>query len=211
MSSIGKIDEFKPEQESVATYLERMELFFVANNIKEAEKQVTVFLSVVGANTYTLLRGLVAPEKPKDKSFAQLTEVLKKHYEPTRIVIAERFYFHRRGQQVGESIAQYVAELRRLAIHCEFDAYLEDALRDRFVCGIRSESIQRSLLTEKNLSLARAVELAQCMEAAEKNALSFKGAEAPIQNVQQSSVPSGATHRQPPISLALDVARRTTH
>ena len=117
MSSIGKIDEFKPEEESVAAYLERMELFFAANNIKEAEKQVTVFLSVVGANTYTLLRGLVAPEKPKDKSFTQLTEVLKKHYEPTRIVIAERFYFHRRGQQVGESIAQYVAELRRLAIH----------------------------------------------------------------------------------------------
>lgn len=43
----------------------------------EADKQVTMFLSVVGANTYTLLRGLVAPGKPKDKSCLQLVEVLK--------------------------------------------------------------------------------------------------------------------------------------
>ena len=67
MSSVGKIEEFKPEEESVAAYLEQIELFFVANNIEE-RKQVTVFLSVVGANTYTLLRDLVFPAKPKESS-----------------------------------------------------------------------------------------------------------------------------------------------
>ena len=39
-------------------------------------------------------------------------------------------------------MAEYVAELRRLTKHCEFGAYLDDALRDRFVCGLRSETIE---------------------------------------------------------------------
>ena len=64
---------------------------------------------------------------------------------------------------------QYIAELQRLATHCQFAGYLNEALRDRFVCGIRSEAIQRSLLTEKDLTLARAIEVAQGMEAAENN------------------------------------------
>ena len=98
MSSIGKINEFKLKEESVAAYLKQMELFFAGSKITEADKLVTMFLSVVGTNTYTLLRGLVAPGKPKDKSFLQLVEVLKKHYEPTRIVIIERFYSHHHGQ-----------------------------------------------------------------------------------------------------------------
>ena len=195
MSSIGKIEEFKPEEEAITAYLERMELFFAAANGIKEEKKVTVFLTVVGATTYTLLRDLVSPAKPKEKTFEELTVVLKKHYEPTRIVIAERFYFHRRGQQPGESIAQYVAELRRLAIHCEFAGYLEDALRDRFVCGIRSESIQRSLLTEKDLTLARAIELAQGMEAAEKNAQCFKGTEATIQRIRHQTKLAWLTHK----------------
>ena len=96
MGSIGKIEEYKPDGESIAAYLERVELFFAANNIED-DKKVTVFLSVLGASTYTLLRDLVAPTKPSEKSFAQLKELLKKHYESTRIVIAERFYFHRRS------------------------------------------------------------------------------------------------------------------
>ena len=82
-------------------------IFFAANNMEDGKK-VTVFLSVIGANAYTLLQDLVAPAKSKEKSFDQLTYVLKNQYEPTRIVIAERFYFHHRSQQPSESIAKYV-------------------------------------------------------------------------------------------------------
>ena len=84
-----------------------------------------------------------------------------------------------------------MAELWKLATHCEFAGYLEETLRDCFVCGIRSEGIQRSLLTEKNLTLTHTIELAQGMEAAEKNAQSFKGTEATIQKIRHSAIPRG--------------------
>lgn len=52
-----------------------------------------------------------------------------------------------------ESVADYVAELRWLTIHCKFSTFLDNALRDRFVCGLKSEAIQTKLLTEADLIL----------------------------------------------------------
>ena len=63
-----------------------------------------------------------------------------------------------------------MAELRRLTTHCEFRAFLDEALGDRLVCGLRNETIQKKLITEFDLTLARAVQLSVGMEAAEKNA-----------------------------------------
>jgi len=169
MTSIGQIGEFKPDEERISAYLERIQLFFVANSIAD-EKKVAVLLSVIGAKTYALLRDLLAPTKPQDKSFDELATTLTTHFEPKPIVITERFHFHRRNQASGESVAEYVAELRRLATHCQFGEYLNEALRDRLVCGIRNTGIQKRLLSEAELSLKKAIELSQAFEAAEKNA-----------------------------------------
>ena len=54
--------------------------------------------------------------------------------------------------------------------------HLEDTLRDRFVCGLRHETIQRRLLSEKDLTYTKAMEIARAMEAADANAKSFKDA-----------------------------------
>ena len=48
MTAIGKIEQFKPEEESITAYLERVELYFAANDITDGAKKGTVFLSVVG-------------------------------------------------------------------------------------------------------------------------------------------------------------------
>ena len=185
MATYGQLQEYKPESENITAYLERAEVFFRANDIAE-DKQVPVFLSVVGGKTYSLLRDLTAPEKPQDKTLAQLFETLKSHFQPKPLVIAERFYFHRRNQSATESIAEYVAELRRLATHCEFGEYLNDALRDRLVCGLCNNSIQKRLLSEANLTFAKAVEMAQGLEAAERNARKLQGhEETPVNRVSQ--------------------------
>ena len=73
-----------------------MTLFFTANAIAD-DKKVAVFLTVIGSKTYSLVRSLVAPELPKDKSFDDLVAVLTQHFEPKPLVIAERFHFHKRA------------------------------------------------------------------------------------------------------------------
>ena len=79
MISFGKIDIFQPESEDFSAYLERVELYFKANGIKE-EKQVPLFLSLLGAKTYSLLRTLVAPDSPRSKAFKTLADLLKDHF-----------------------------------------------------------------------------------------------------------------------------------
>jgi len=66
-------------------------------------------------------------------------------------------------------VLEYVAELRRLATHCEFGA-----LRDRLVCGLRSSAAQKSLLSEETLTLEKAIRPAQSLEAADKNTKKLK-------------------------------------
>ena len=43
---------------------------------------------------------------------------------------------------------------------CAFGAFLAEALRDRFMCGLANESIQRRLLSELELDFEKAVQIA---------------------------------------------------
>jgi hypothetical protein len=66
-----------------------------------------------------------------------------------------------------------VAELRRLTTHCKFEDttdYLEESLCDRFAFGLRMESTKKRLPTEKNLTFAKALEIAKSQETATKDA-----------------------------------------
>ena len=93
-------------------------------------------------------------------------------------MIAQRFHFHKRDQAAGESIADYDASLRKLASQCKFGDRLEEALRNRFVCGLRHEAIQRCLLSEADLSYTKAMEIANAMEATDRDRKSLNGSEA---------------------------------
>lgn len=175
----SQFNSLNPDEESIKTYLERVDLYFTANTVP-ANKQV---LTSIGSSTYALLSNLLAPDTPKSKSLNDISTILKKYFETTRAIIAERFHFHKRQQAPAESITEYDAALRKLATHCNFGAYLEDALRDRFVCGLQCEAMQRRLLSEVDLTLKKAMELAQGMEAAASNTRSIKGADPAIRNI----------------------------
>ena len=130
---------------------------------------------MVGSSTYQVLRDLLAPDIPASRNFEELLKVLKGHYKPARLVIAERFNFHRRPQQPGESAAQCMVELRRLAKTCHFGQFLNDALRDQLVCGLIATNTQKRPLSEANLTAERALEISQAMETVEKGGHRLQG------------------------------------
>lgn len=51
------------------------------------------------------------------------------------------------------------------------------------MCGMCNANMQKRLLTEADLTFKRALELAQGMEAAEKNAKTLKGTEVAVKQV----------------------------
>ena len=177
MASFGKKGEFSPDKETISNYLEHVEIFFQANGIAEDEKKVPVFLSITGGDIYALLRSLLSPVKPQEKTVAELKAELTRHFQPKKVIIAKHFNFHQRNQAPDESIGEYVAELHKLTTNCDFGDYLERALRDRFICRLRSETTQKQPLTEAELTFKHTVEIAQAIEVAEKKSEQCKKAE----------------------------------
>ena len=170
MSLIGNIGPYD-ESEKFTTYVDRVNLYFVANEIN-ADRQVPAFLSLIGPKLFGLAKDLVSPKAPKDCTLDELIKVLTNHYKPQVIVIYERFKFYRRCQESHESVSAFVAALKSLAATCEFGDKLEEMLRDKIVMGLKEEST-RVLLTEKNLTFTRAVEIASAREAAERDVREF--------------------------------------
>lgn len=175
---VGRIGHMEPFDDSASdwtSYDERLTSFLHFNKVPEADK-VHAFLSLIGAKTYALLKSLTAPDLPSSKSYDTLRKLLGDHLAPKPSVIGERAKFYRRSQRETESIAEFVAELRSLSSSCEFDNFLDEALRDRFVCGLRREDIQRVLFAEdKKLTFQKAVEKALAMDSATKSAAEVHG------------------------------------
>ena len=135
----------------------------------DSEKKWAIFLATIGPKAYKLLCSLLSPTDPGEKEFEDLVKVLKEHYNPPPSEIVQWLKFNSRFRRSGESVADYVAELRAIAQTCNFGTSLEEMLRDRLVCGIGDHETQQRLLSEPKLTWKKALELAQGIEATTKN------------------------------------------
>ena len=106
--------------------MERLENYVVAHDIKSETKKKAVLLSECGAATYNLIRSLVVPQKPNEVEYKVLLDKTKEHFAPAPSCIVERYKFNTRVQQLDESVATYIVQLRALSTYCEFGEMLED-------------------------------------------------------------------------------------
>ena len=114
-----------------------------------------MFLTAIEGVTYELLRNLLLPDAPKDKSLDELKSTLHTHLNPKPLTIVERFKFYRQMQREGESVAEYIVMLKELSTHCDFRTFLNDALRDCLVCRLYKKAIQKQvdIIISKNQAL----------------------------------------------------------
>ncbi|KAH7932379.1 hypothetical protein HPB51_029322 [Rhipicephalus microplus] len=113
MPPFGKIEEFDPKTQNFEPYLERFEHLVTASEIVEA-KRLPVLLTVIGPQAHEVLRSLVVPEVPGQKSYEDVKRLLKEQYSTISSVIAERCKFNRRVQQEGENVEAFIKELKHL-------------------------------------------------------------------------------------------------
>ncbi|XP_044184326.1 LOW QUALITY PROTEIN: uncharacterized protein K02A2.6-like [Acropora millepora] len=185
MATYGKIGEFTESEESWTHYIERLEQYFLANEVDEVGKKRAILLSVCGSKTYALARDLLQPVRPAEATFKTIVDTLDKHFSPRPSEIVERFKFHSRNRKDGEGVRTYVAALRKLSEHCNYGETLPEMLRDRLVCGINDEKMQRRLLAEPDLTLKKAEEIALAMELASKHVVDIQSTDATPSKVNQ--------------------------
>ncbi|XP_043246356.1 uncharacterized protein LOC122393939 [Amphibalanus amphitrite] len=160
---IGSISTFDPSIDRFDTYRELFDHFCVSNKIL-GDKKKSVFLTCIGTVAYSKLKDLIIPRTVEDCTYDELVDLLSAHYKPSNIEIAERYKFFKRTQAPGESVMDFVAELKKIAVNCNFGPYLQTALRDQVVCGMSDNKCQNELLCKDNLTLDIALQHARASE-----------------------------------------------
>ena len=208
----GKLEEFVSSRELLAHYVERLGQFFAANDLKDGGRWRAIFLSAVGVSAYRLLRNLASPKIPGEVPYDDLIQVLTTHFCPAPSEIVQRYKFHRLFRQQGQSVAAFEAELRAEAEFCNFGTSLEEMIRDRLVCWISDEQIQRRLLSENKLTLTKALELAQSMELAKKSTEVLSTAKSEIEaGAEEGGVHAVTAARSKPGNLQCSCCGKRGH
>ena len=133
-----------------------------ANDIAD-DKKTNLLLASIGSRSYKLLKNLTSLTAPNSKTYSELILVLKSHFDPRPIVIAETHKFWT-AMQEDESVAEFVVRLKKLSSTCCFGTFLEEALRDRLVSGLHKKMMkaQKTLLTVKDSTFRGAKEKVYC-------------------------------------------------
>ena len=155
MATHGALSVFNPSKEPWITYTERLQYYFIVNDVQSEDKKCAILLSVCGPDTYKTIRSLVDAETLAKTKFEELLTILKNHYDSKPSFIVQHFKFYNRTRTAGETVSTFVAALHQIAEYCEYNETLNDMIRDRLVCRINHEGIQKKLLAEKILHMRK--------------------------------------------------------
>ena len=104
--------------------------------------------------------------------------------EGARNVIYERLVFNQRNQKEGERIDNFVSELKRLSVTCEFGALTDSFIRDRIVGGVLSDALRGKLLKKADLLFKQLMIIAELLRPQNYKNSSLARMQIVVQNIQ---------------------------
>ena len=113
-SMIGKVRSFDGTQDEWEHYVEGLGFYFTENKVTDKDQRKAVLWSVSGAQTYKVIRNLLAPQTPDAVEYDDIVKRVQDHVRPKPSVILQQFRFNSLNRKEGESVADFVTELRRL-------------------------------------------------------------------------------------------------
>ena len=67
----------------------------------------------------------------------ELKTLVEKHVTPRPSSSTEKGKFYHDSQRRNEMVNKSAAALKHTTERCQFDTFLDEALKDRFVCGLK--------------------------------------------------------------------------
>nr|XP_029717335.1 uncharacterized protein K02A2.6-like [Aedes albopictus] len=175
------IDPFDKKKLKWMRWVERLENAFAIYGVVDPAMQKNLLLHHMGSETYDIACDKIAPDTPRQKTYAEIVDALEGFFNPQPLEISENFRFKCRRQgdsnaaSPDETVDEYLVALRRIAVTCNFGAYLETALRNQLVFGIKRNDIRSRLLERRQLSLQDARDIAVSMELFRKGGAEIEG------------------------------------
>ena len=207
----GKIPTFTEGEEDWDSYQERLECYFKVKAVKNDVK-VHTLITGLQASQYQVLKNLLAPEKPSDKSYEDVVGVMSKHYGGGKNARVERSKFRSVVRKAEETIQAYSIRLKQAARHCDFGANLDQMMVDQFIAGVKSQFIANKLLEATEglaLTFSKALEIAVAAEVNEKSsAIYAKSQEEQVHAVTSKNYKKKFTSKKPTVQYRQQGKRR---
>lgn len=145
---------------SLDNWFERFALYSMTNDKITSCNEVAFLLTLIGKEAYDLVKELSFPTAPKDLKVEEIQKCLTGHLKPMNYEVHERAVFNSLIRKSDQSVRDFIADLQRQAMKCNFGAELNEHLRDRLVAGINNDQIKRKFLTESALTFSSAKDIA---------------------------------------------------
>lgn len=129
--------------------------------------KLAIFLHVIGEesrNTYDTFEW-TDTTRPTYKDTVQKFEDI---YSPQKNESVQTHIFNKRIQRPGESFEKFLEDLRWLSSNCNFGVARNRLIRDRIVDGISSHRLKEQLLSDKKLTLEKAIDICRQFEATQE-------------------------------------------
>lgn len=173
--------------------------FLVLRKVTDEKDKRLIFLQEVGNSNYELLESLLQGRELEDVDLNELRAAMEKHYQPKRLLLAERFGLMSKVQKSGQALHEFYAELQRAANGCSFEKIKDhrDAIVTMvFIGGLSSIETRKRLLEREELTSKEALEQAEAYERVGANAPHLK--EGPVQLGVSQVRRKGEKNRQGP-------------
>ncbi|XP_059217655.1 uncharacterized protein LOC131994788 [Stomoxys calcitrans] len=158
------VNEFNPNMESWEVWKERLEIHFCEIGCTEDNIKKSILLKSIGAVPYKVLHSLCSPDSPVRKTYDELCVILDTQYTPPTIVFSERKKFHVAVKNDGESVAEWYARVKTLALNCKFGAHLDAFILNQFVMGLPNFMFERLCEEDETLTVQSALRKAMILE-----------------------------------------------
>ena len=145
---IPKLPSYDPQKISFENYLLMVESMFTTNGVSDETLKRNLLLVHVGMDIFNVICSLTAPKKPADLKYPELVECLERHYVIKPSYHACLHEFRTRVKQDHESLNELFADLKRLALKCDFGANFAIMLRDQLFMAVDAQPYFKFLCSE---------------------------------------------------------------
>ena len=147
---------------------EWLEMFDMAAKVDavKAENTKEYLLLNIGEELMGVVR---AKRKGLTDSYEDTRKMLTEHVKPQVVQFTEVMAFRRAKRTKGESAVEFATRLRTLTKYCGFDGNMEKEILQQFVAGIDRPEVERKCCADKDMTLTKAIELANTLENLDAN------------------------------------------
>ncbi|KAK3088256.1 hypothetical protein FSP39_016655 [Pinctada imbricata] len=193
-------------------WIGRLENLFVAIKINNEEgddaRKRALLLHYCGERVYDIY---MAEKGESDETYPASKKVLEDYFKPRKNTQMEIYQFRLCKQKQGQTLDEYVTELRRLSKDCEFQDVNNEIL-SQLIQNCRSNQLRRRALREPEKGLDDIIKLGRAMELSDSQAQAMERSEnvTPVNAISRNRGRGRTANRGTPGRSRGAAARRYT-